>query len=75
MRVIPRKLVHMAKKIVPREEKRALGHRKNLYDEDSWRVFRIMAEFVDGFEFLSEVEPAVTVFGSARTRPADCESP
>jgi uncharacterized protein (TIGR00730 family) len=39
--------------------------------EDTWRVFRIMAEFVDGFEELSQVTRAVTVFGSARTRPGD----
>ena len=41
-----------------------------LYREDPWRVFRIMSEFVDGFEIMSEVAPAVSVFGSART-PAD----
>jgi hypothetical protein len=34
--------------------------------EDPWRIFRIMAEFVDSFETLSRVGPAVTVFGSAR---------
>jgi len=39
--------------------------------EDPWRVFRIMAEFVDSFELLSQVGPAVTVFGSARTRRGD----
>jgi uncharacterized protein (TIGR00730 family) len=38
---------------------------------DSWRVFRIMAEFVEGFESLAEVGPAVTIFGSARTEPGD----
>lgn len=38
---------------------------------DSWRVFRIMAEFVEGFETLSPVKRAVTIFGSARTRPDD----
>ncbi len=32
----------------------------------SWRVFRIMSEFVDGFEFLSKLERSVTFFGSAR---------
>jgi hypothetical protein len=36
--------------------------------EDTWRVFRIMAEFVEGFEDLAHIEPAVAVFGSARTR-------
>jgi uncharacterized protein (TIGR00730 family) len=38
---------------------------------DSWRVFRIMAEFVEGFESLADVGPAVTIFGSARTAPED----
>src|SRR5262245_47402130 len=35
--------------------------------EDPWRIFRIMAEFVDSFETLSHLGPAVTIFGSART--------
>ena len=39
--------------------------------EDPWRIFRIMAEFVDSFETLSQVGPAVTIFGSARTKPSD----
>jgi uncharacterized protein (TIGR00730 family) len=39
--------------------------------EESWRVFRIMAEFVEGIETLSEVHNAVTIFGSARVKPDD----
>jgi uncharacterized protein (TIGR00730 family) len=39
--------------------------------EDPWRIFRIMAEFVDSFETLSQVGPGVTVFGSARTLPTN----
>ncbi|HEX3716817.1 MAG TPA: TIGR00730 family Rossman fold protein [Verrucomicrobiae bacterium] len=39
--------------------------------EDPWRIFRIMAEFVDSFEILSKVGPAVTIFGSARLKPND----
>jgi len=39
--------------------------------EDPWRIFRIMAEFVDSFETMSHVGPSVTVFGSARTKPTD----
>ena len=35
--------------------------------EDTWRLFRIMAEFVEGFETLSRMGPCVTIFGSART--------
>jgi uncharacterized protein (TIGR00730 family) len=39
---------------------------------DSWRLFRIMAEFVEGFDTLSGVKgPAVSFFGSARTSPED----
>jgi len=37
--------------------------------QDSWRIFRIMSEFVEGFESLEGVHNAVTVFGSARARP------
>ncbi|GAB4551877.1 MAG: TIGR00730 family Rossman fold protein [Phycisphaerales bacterium] len=37
--------------------------------EESWRVFKIMSEFVDGFETLGTLGPAVSVFGSARTGP------
>jgi len=37
--------------------------------EDPWRIFRIMSEFVDGFEELSAVRNAVSIFGSARTKP------
>lgn len=39
--------------------------------EDTWRIFRIMAEFVEGFELLSKVGLAVSIFGSARVRPGD----
>ena len=39
--------------------------------EESWRIFRIMAEFVDGIEALSEIQRAVTIFGSARVLPGD----
>ena len=38
---------------------------------DPWRVFRIMGEFVDGFDTLARVGPAVSVFGSARTPKSD----
>ena len=42
---------------------------EDLAKSDTWRVFRIMAELVEGFEALSGVGPAVTVFGSARLQP------
>jgi hypothetical protein len=38
---------------------------------DSWRIFRIMAEFVEAFEVMAPVGPAVSLFGSARTKPTD----
>ena len=38
---------------------------------DPWRVLRILSEFVEGFDALNEVGPAITVFGSARTRRDD----
>ena len=37
--------------------------------KDLWRIFKIMAEFVEGFEELSSIGPAVSIFGSARTKP------
>jgi uncharacterized protein (TIGR00730 family) len=36
---------------------------------DSWAIFKIMAEFVDGFERLGKIGPCVSIFGSARTKP------
>jgi uncharacterized protein (TIGR00730 family) len=40
---------------------------------DSWRMFRIMGEFVEGFEVLPEVYPAVSIFGSARSKPESAD--
>jgi uncharacterized protein (TIGR00730 family) len=39
--------------------------------EESWRLFRIMGEMVEGFDSLSGVEPAVSIYGSARIQPSD----
>ncbi len=46
-------------------------NREAALSRETWRLFRILSEFVDGFEVMSEVGPAVTVFGSARTQPSD----
>ena len=48
-------------------------NRKNDFEhdftrEDPWRIFRIMSEFVDGFDALSKVGPAVAIFGSSRAK-------
>ncbi len=37
--------------------------------EESWRMFRIMGEFVEGFDTLADIVPAVTIYGSARIKP------
>ncbi len=55
----------MVKKRAP-EDKYEIN---DLIKEESWRLFRIMGEFVEGFDSLSDVEPAVTIYGSARTLP------
>ena len=39
--------------------------------QDLWRLFRIMAEFTEGFEELASVGPAVSIFGSARSEPSE----
>ncbi|MDQ7032119.1 MAG: TIGR00730 family Rossman fold protein [Desulfonauticus sp.] len=43
----------------------------DLSNKEAWRLFRIMAEFVDGFESLNELGPAISIFGSARVSPED----
>jgi len=43
----------------------------NSLREDTWRIFKIMAEFVEGFDTLTKVGPVVTIFGSARTKRSD----
>ncbi len=49
-------------------------HRKQwtkLEGENSWTMFKVLAEFVDGFETLNKLEPCISVFGSARTKPEE----
>ena len=38
---------------------------------DSWSIFKIMGEFVEGYEKLSAIGPCISIFGSARTKPED----
>ena len=46
-------------------------HDSQQTSNESWRVFRIMAEFVEALELMKDVNPAVSIFGSARTVPAN----
>ncbi|WP_297692246.1 TIGR00730 family Rossman fold protein [uncultured Eudoraea sp.] len=50
-----------------RKEKHHKGWNE-IKTNDSWAIFKIMGEFVNGFEKMSEIGPCVTIFGSARTR-------
>lgn len=51
------------------EDERMLGLES--IGKDSWRVFRIMGEFVEGFDSLHSIGTAISIFGSARTKPED----
>lgn len=54
------------RKIVDKFRKRDWNETKT---RDSWAIFKIMSEFVDGFEKLGKIPPCVSIFGSARTKP------
>lgn len=55
------------------EEKIKLAFKPKDWNEiktsDSWKIFKIMSEFVEGFEKLARIGPCVSIFGSARTEP------
>lgn len=53
--------------------KSVLKHKdwNSIKTNDSWQVFKIMSEIVDGFESLSKIGPCVSIFGSARTKPSN----
>jgi uncharacterized protein (TIGR00730 family) len=45
--------------------------KQDFTQEDPWRIFRIMSEFVDGFETLADIKAACSIFGSSRTKHND----
>jgi uncharacterized protein (TIGR00730 family) len=53
----------------------SMAEKQYLIDEitmrDSWRLFRILSEFVEGFETLADIHPAVSFFGSTRVSPSN----
>jgi uncharacterized protein (TIGR00730 family) len=62
----------MDQSIEERFKKKELRKNKSWMEiraESSWRMFKIMAEFVDGFERLDKIGPCVSIYGSARTKP------
>jgi len=60
--------------MIPSEEKKIREKLKQktwneIKTNDSWAIFKVMSEFVDGFEKMSRIGPCVSIFGSARTKP------
>lgn len=49
--------------------KNELDDEAHLFTTDAWRVFRIISEFVDGFETMTNIGPSVSIFGSSRLQP------
>src|SRR6187455_491079 len=69
MRVTPTGADRMGEAAVKTEDEKLLVRRESpaFLDTDPWRALRILSEFVEGFDAMAEVGPAVSVFGSART--------
>ncbi|MFY7947131.1 MAG: TIGR00730 family Rossman fold protein [Bacteroidia bacterium] len=64
----------MAENLSPKDEKRIKRAFQNknwpeLASTMSWSIFKVMAEFVDGYQSLARIGPCVSIFGSARTKP------
>jgi len=59
----------------PGEEKIQKAFKQKSWNEikttDSWQIFKVMSEFVEGFQKLGKIGPCVTIFGSARTKKDD----
>jgi len=66
-------MLHRRRRMYRNFKKPINGQVEKLFIEDSWRVFRIISEFVEGFEELSQVGNCVTMFGSARSKEGDRE--
>ena len=63
-------LVHPAGRATEDERFLEKPYRPEFLDSDPWRALRILSEFVEGFDALAAVGPAVTIFGSARVPPS-----
>lgn len=51
------------------EARKAMKQWTKIKGENSWTMFKVLAEFVDGFETLNKIGPCISIFGSARTKP------
>jgi len=69
LRVTPAAAAKLERDVAATEDERLLEGREKaeFLDTDPWRALRILSEFVEGFDAMASVGPAVTVFGSART--------
>ena len=54
---------------LPFKTYQSAAKRDQRLNRDSWKIFQIMAEFVDGFQQLADISPSVSIFGSARFKP------
>jgi len=66
----------MAKDTNPTDDRKIIEKFKHktwneIKTNDTWAIFKIMSEFVNGYEKLSKIGPCVSIFGSARTKPED----
>ncbi len=68
-----KKMLVPASKLIKVAKEEKIKERNDFKESVEWRIFRIMSEFVDGFEFLSDFGKSVTFFGSACTSPDDSD--
>lgn len=61
----------MEKRIKIRSEHREKSWTTELKAQSSWQIFKVMSEFVEGFEKLNKIGPCISIFGSARTHNGD----
>ena len=62
-------MIHSEDKRISEKSKQKTWN--EIKSNDSWAIFKIMSEFVDGYEKLSRIGPCVSVYGSARTKPGE----